>query len=196
MKRPTALPDTSSGHGYPRGIAPNTVHQGVNGLVSHSHLALQHLINKIDSPGYRRPRSSGPVWLPEFVDQIAELFEPFVDIGRVGYECTPSEDRWEISMYLGGTELVGGKVDGEIRTVAFQFNLVTLQGVFDGIDEFTWNAFPAGTFPEGTNSRDRSFIAVNGRYREHLIRLRVHCTAPQETGPGMRQYPDGTWEPA
>jgi hypothetical protein len=164
--------------------------------VSHSHLALQHLISKIDSPGYRRQKSSGPVWLPEFVDQVAELFEPFVDIGRVGYECTPSEDRWEISMYLGGTELVGGKVDGEIRTVAFQFNLVTLQTVFDNIDEFTWNAFPAGTFPEGANAHDRSFVAVSGRYRESMIRLRVHCTAPLETGPGMRQYPDGTWEPA
>lgn len=163
--------------------------------MSHSHLALQHWINKIDSPGYRRQRSSGPVWLPEFVDQIAELFEPFVDIGRVGYECSPSDERWEISMFLGGTELVGGKADGEIRTVAFQFNLTTLQTVFDNIEEFSWNAFPAGTFAEGANARDRSFVAVTGRYRDSVVRLRIHCTAPQETGPGMRQYPDGTWEP-
>ena len=163
--------------------------------MSHSHLALQHLISKIESPAYRRQRSSGPVWLTEFVDQAAELFEPFVDIGRVGYECAPGEDRWEISMYLGGTELVGGKTDGAIRTVAFQFNLVDLQTIFEPLDEFTWNAFPAGTFPEGTHSRDRSFIAVTGRYRDSLVRLRIYCTAPQETGPGMRQYPDGTWEP-
>lgn len=163
--------------------------------MSHSHLGLQHLISKIDSPAYRRQRSSGPVWLPEFVDQVAELFEPFVDIGRVGYECSPSDEMWEIAMYLGGTELIGGKVDGEIRTVAFQFNLVALQQIFDSVEEFHWNAFPAGTFPEGDTSHDRSFIAVTGRYRESDVRLRVYCTAPRETGPGMRQYPDGTWEP-
>ena len=60
--------------------------------VSHSHLALQHLIRKIESPEYRAARNSGPLWLPDFVDQVAELFEPFVDVGRVGFECAPGAE--------------------------------------------------------------------------------------------------------
>ncbi|MSR60722.1 MAG: hypothetical protein EXS05_24295 [Planctomycetaceae bacterium] len=164
--------------------------------MSHSHLALQHLIKKIESPEYRRTRSAGPEWLPEFVDQVAELFEPFVDVGRVGYECAAGEDRWEISMYLGGTEMVGGKADGKTQPVAFQYNLLSLPAIFESVDAFYWNAFPAGTFPEGTDPRDRSFLSVTGRVRQSEVRLRVFCTAPDESGPGMRQYPDGTWEPA
>lgn len=163
--------------------------------MSHSHLALQHLIKKVESPEYRRSRSAGPDWLPAFVDQVAELFEPFVDVGRVGFECAAGEERWEISMYLGGTELVGGKLDGDVQPVAFQFNVQLLPSVFDAVDSFHWNAFPAGSFPEGSDPRDRSFLAVTGRAHASEIRLRIFCAAPVESGPGMRQYPDGTWEP-
>src|SRR5262249_41648670 len=76
-------------------------------IVSHSTLALQHLINKIDTARPWPKRVAAPVWLPEFVDQVAELFEPFVDVGRVGYECAPNTERWELSMFLGSTEVVG-----------------------------------------------------------------------------------------
>jgi hypothetical protein len=143
--------------------------------VSHSHIALQHLISKIDSAEPRAKRATGPVWLSEFVDQIAELFEPFVDVGRVGFECAPNTERWEISMFLGSTEVVGGKVDGEVRPVAFQFDLVRLETIFDHIDECHWSAFPAGTAADDADvqGRERSFVTIVGRYREN--RCLVHC---------------------
>jgi hypothetical protein len=164
--------------------------------VSHSHIALQHLISKIDSAGPRPKRSTGPVWLAEFVDAIAELFEPFVDVGRVGYECAPTTERWEISMYLGNTEVVGGRVDGEVRPVAFQFDLVRLETVFDQIDECSWSAFPAGTVGEDAEARggERSYVTIIGRYRENLLKLRVFGAPPAEAAPGLRQYADGSWE--
>jgi hypothetical protein len=164
--------------------------------VSHSHLALQHLINKIDSAGSRPKRLTGPVWLPEFVDQVAELFEPFVDVGRVGFECVPNTERWDVSMYLGSTEVVGGRVDGELRPVAFQFDLARLETIFDRIDECHWSAFPAGTVAEDAEpvAAERSFVTIVGRYRENLLRLRVFGAPPADTAPGLRQYADGTWE--
>jgi cation diffusion facilitator CzcD-associated flavoprotein CzcO len=61
--------------------------------VSHSHIALQHLISKIDSAEPRSKRATGPLWLPEFVDQVAELFEPFVDVGRVGFDKVKTKGR-------------------------------------------------------------------------------------------------------
>lgn len=164
--------------------------------MSHSHLALQHLIHKIDSAGPRTKRLNGPVWLPEFVDQVAELFEPFVDVGRVGFECAPNTERWEISMYLGSTEVVGGRVDGELRPVAFQFDLARLETIFDRIDECHWSAFPAGSV-EGNDepfAAERSYITIVGCYRENLLRLRVVGTPPADTAPGLRQYADGSWE--
>jgi len=164
--------------------------------VSHSHLAFQHLIHKIDSAGARPKRLTGPVWLPEFVDQIAELFEPFVDVGRVGFECAPNTERWEVSMYLGSTEVVGGRVDGELRPVAFQFDLVRLETIFDRINECRWSAFPAGTVEDNAEpvAAERSYVTILGRYRDNLVRLRVFGTPPADTAPGLRQYADGTWE--
>jgi hypothetical protein len=164
--------------------------------VSHSHLALQHLISKIDNSGPRPKRAASPVWLPEFVDQVAELFEPFVDVGRVGYECAPSTERWELSMFLGSTEVVGGKVDGEVRPVAFQFDLVRLETVFDRIDECYWSAFPAGTVADDAevHAGERSFVTIVGNYRENALRLRIFCTPPADVTPGLRQYADGSWE--
>ena len=164
--------------------------------MSHSHIALQHLISKIDSAGPRPKRSAGPVWLAEFVDRIAELFEPFVDVGRVGYECAPTTERWEISMYLGNTEVVGGRVDGQVRPVAFQFDLVRLETVFDRIDDCRWSAFPAGTVADDAEAPgcERSDLTINGRYRENVLKLRVFGTPPAEAAPGLRQYADGSWE--
>jgi len=164
--------------------------------VSHSHLALQHLIHKIDSAQPRQKRMAPPAWLPDFVDQAAELFEPFVDVGRVGYECTPSTERWEISMYLGATEAVGGRTDGEVRSVAFQFDLLRLSAIFELVDEFHWNAFPSGTTEAEQDGKagERSFVTVTGRYRDQAVRLRVFCTPPAEVSPGLRQFADGTWE--
>ena len=164
--------------------------------MSHSHLALQHLIHKIDSAEPRQKRTAPPSWLPDFVDQAAELFEPFFDVGRVGYECTPSQARWDVSMYLGATEAVGGRADGEIRSVAFQFDLLRLGHLFATIDEFRWSAFPIGTSEEDGDDRlgERSFITVSGRYLEHQIRLRVFCTPPADVSPGLRHYADGSWE--
>jgi hypothetical protein len=131
-----------------------------------------------------------------FVDRVADLFEPYIDVGRVGYECAPGADRWEISMYLGATESVGGRVDGEVRSVAFQFDLAGLYAVFDLVDEFRWSAFPAGTLgqDEQPHAGERSFVALVGRYGDNLLRLRVFCTPPAEVSPGLREYVDGTWE--
>jgi hypothetical protein len=164
--------------------------------VSHSHLALQHLLHKIDSAGARPKRMAPPPWLPEFVDLVAELFEPFLDVGRVGYECSPNTERWDISMFLGATEAVGGKIDGEIRAIAFQFDLLRLANLFEMIEAFRWNAFPNGNVDEEqeTRSGERSFITVTGRHREYPIRLRIFCTPPADVAPGLRHFSDGSWE--
>ena len=165
--------------------------------MSHSHLALQHLIRKIESPEYRKSRPAGPTWLADFVDQVAELFEPFVDVGRVGFECGPGPDRWEIAMYLGQTELIGGRLDGQTRAVAFQFDLLSLSRLFTRVDSMQWNAFPVceDQLDSEEHPVEWSFINIVGEFAESQLRLKIYGTPPRDAGPGMRQLSDCSWEP-
>jgi hypothetical protein len=155
---------------------------------------MQHLFKKIDSPDARARRAPRPAWLAEFVDQVAELFEPFTDMGRVGFECAAGEERWEVGMYLGGTELVGGREDGRLRHIAFQFDLLRLASLFDSVESFAWNVYPDGVDEQGTSIAAISYVAMVGTRGGTPLRLRVFGTAPQEVGPGLRQYSDGSWE--
>lgn len=163
--------------------------------MSHSHLALQHLFKKIDAPDARTKRAPRPAWLAEFVDQVAELFEPFTDMGRVGFECAAGEEQWEVGMYLGGTELVGGREDGRLRHIAFQFDLLRLPVLFDSVESFSWNVYPEGAVDPNSSIGRGSYISVVGKRGDTALRLRVYGTAPEEVGPGLRQYSDGSWEP-
>lgn len=163
--------------------------------MSHSHLALQHLFKKIDSPDARLRRAPRPAWLAGFVDQVAELFEPFTDMGRVGFECAAGEERWEVGMYLGGTELVGGRDDGRLKHVAFQFDLTRLTGLFDSVDSFVWNVHPDAGEEANSNTSGGSCIAIVGRHGDVVLQLQIFSSAPGEVGPGLRKYVDGTWEP-
>src|SRR5205085_10483409 len=108
----------------------------------------------------------------------------------------PPTERWEIQKYLGNTEAVGGRVDGEVGPVAFQFHLVRLETAFDQSDECSWTAFPAGTVGQDAEAPgcERSYLTISGRYRENALKLRVFGAPPAEAAPGLRQYADGSWE--
>jgi hypothetical protein len=64
------------------------------------------------------------------------------------------------------------------------------------VDEFHWNAFPAGTTDAEQEAKigERSFVSVNGRYRDNTLRLRIFGTPPAEVSPGLRHFADGSWE--
>lgn len=160
--------------------------------MSHSHLALQHLIKQVESRGPRANRDVRPEWMTELIESVAELFEPFTDVGRVGFDCRLADECWEIGMYLGSTEFVGGKVDGEVQHVDFEFDLLRVSRLFKHIETFRWNALPSSDLQE---SADISFIVIRAVYEGHPVHLRVFCTPPAEAGPGLRKHTDGTWEP-
>lgn len=161
--------------------------------MSHSHLPVQHLLKNLETFGIRPRRDVRPAWLADLINQIAELFEPFTDVGRVGFDCRLTDDRWELGMFLGSTELVGGKEDGDVQHVDFQLDIARLHSFFTSIDHFTWSAFPGGTDCDMTPGF--SFISIDGCVQNHPLRLRVFSTPPDEAGPGLRRHSDGTWEP-
>lgn len=159
-----------------------------------SHLAIRHLIRHIAE---RRQSGIGqpvlPTELVEFIDDVCQLFEPFSGVARAGYECLYGGDRWEISVFLGEQEVVGGALDGELMPVNFRFDVRGLARLFDRVDAVCWNAVPNGhAFAQ--DDQFESFLTIEGVARGQRVTLQVHALPPDEIGPAMRQYSDGRLE--
>lgn len=162
--------------------------------MSHSHMPIQHLLKQLEAfSSKRESRDIRPEWVTEFIGEVAELFEPLTGVGRVGFDCQFSEDCWVVGMYLGKTEMVGGKCDGHSVNMNFDFNLLGLLNRFCSVQDLKWSAHPTGD--EGDSLPARSFITITGLVGENLLRLQIFSTPPETTGPGLRQYPNGEYEP-
>lgn len=163
--------------------------------MSHAHLPIKHLIRKIELHGPKPTRDIRPKWMAGFVDCLAELFEPFTEVGRVGFECAPATDeRWEISMYIGCNEVVGGRDDGRHLAVDFQFDLKPMLDLFEQVTTLKWNAFAAPTSSTDPTPAERSCLFIEGVYSDTPIRVKIFSTPPEEAGPGLRYHSDGSWE--
>ena len=163
--------------------------------MSHSHLPVQHLLKQVQIyKSQRNQRGARPDWLTAFIEDVAELFEPVDEEGRVGFDCQLVEDGWTVGLYLGGTEIVGGPRDGGSQHAGFQFELLTLLDRFSDIERFRWSVFPdCGEEPDATAL---SFVTIEGRVQENWLRLRIYSVPHADAGPGFRQFPDGRREPA
>lgn len=160
--------------------------------MGHSHLVIQHLLKKLETDGPRPRRDRRPDWVTDLINHAAELFEPFTEIGRVGFDCRFREGAWEIALYLGSAELIGGKDDGHVQVVDFQFDLARLVELIQPVEKFVWNAIPARPGIDGPP--DRSLIAIQGLHDGNRVHLHVYGTPPDEAGPGLRFFEDGRWE--
>ncbi|MFO1092435.1 MAG: hypothetical protein U0992_03850 [Planctomycetaceae bacterium] len=160
--------------------------------VTHSHLAIRHLIRQVDD--YAARRQSGrkvPEWLTEFVQRAADLFVPFRGVARPGFECRRGEDRWEISIFLGKTEAVGGR-RRRLPPVNFSYDIHGLSRAFEQLHALRWNAFPdCGGCTD--DALDLSFLVAEGTVQGQLVSLQVHAGPPEGTGPALKRYDDGSF---
>lgn len=162
--------------------------------MSHSHIPLNHLLKQIETCQISRgTRDVRPDWVARLIERTAELFEPLTGVGRVGFHCQLAEDCWVVGLYLGATEIVGGREDGESRYVNFEIDLDKLKVQFDRIDEFYWSVFPSPTSEPAAQAR--SFLTLAGTVGGNPIRLQVFSVPPEDAGPGLKQYPNGQCEP-
>ena len=160
--------------------------------MTHSHMTIQYLIQQAEQyQNERSLRNVRPAWVDELVDHAADLFVPLTGVGRVGYECHLADDRWEVSMFLGKIEYIGGAKDGESRHSNFQFEVQGLLKYFDQIDRFVWSALP-----DVSTGLDvpMSFLIIEGTLEGEPISLRVFSVPPQEAGAGLKFYQDGRCE--
>lgn len=158
--------------------------------MAHSHLVIRHLVQGLEARGRDAIDIRMPEVIENFVTAVADLFEPFSGAARVGYECNFADDSFEISMFVGAREIVGGQFDGRQEPQNFRFNLQGLFDRFDSIQSLLWNAMPHSPMNDG----GLSFVVVEGLVQGHTVRLQLHPTAPEEMGPAIREYTDGTVE--
>lgn len=163
--------------------------------MTHSHMPIKHLLKQIETyTSNRANRDVRPEWLTDFINEVAELFEPITGVGRVGFDCQLADDCWVVGMYLGSTEMMGGPEDGSTKFLNFEFDLQQLAARFQQIDEFVLSSFPN---PRDLDSSPaRSFITLAGNLGEHPIRLQVFSIPPDDAGPGLKQFQNGDCEPA
>lgn len=143
--------------------------------------------------GRRPSRPELPVWLRKFADNVSQRFEPFSGVARVGYECVQSEGVWELAVFLGETEIMGGAEDGELRPINFRFDLKDLAMEFQTVHSMHWNAFPNSHVCFELMA-DLSFLSIEGMVEGQLVRLQLHAGPPDSVGPGIREYQDGRLE--
>src|SRR5579863_2407420 len=129
--------------------------------MSRSHLSVRHLLKQIESDRSKRvKRDIRPEWLIALIEYAAELFEPLTGLGRVGFDCRMGEAGWDVALFLGAIELVGGKEDGLTQHVDFRFDLAPLLERFSRIDEVSWTVVAP---PESANdSMPRSIFTLGG----------------------------------
>jgi hypothetical protein len=151
---------------------------------------MQHLMKQLEIKAARKERRDyRPEWLSEAILRWSAVFEPFAEAGRIGFVCEPVEQGWSVRLYLGTTEIVGGKDDGEWRQPGFGLDFTRLTEEFSRIDEFRWNVSAPGI--DGSHS----FVTLRGTMGEHVVEVKIYSRPPRDAGPAFRQHLDGTVEP-
>lgn len=164
----------------------------------HSHLPVMHLIRQVElRRASREARDMRPAWLQELIDQAADLFDPVADVARVGYDCQFTEDGWQLRLFLGQVEEVGGRDDGAHRQISFHFNVTAALKLFDDVSAIRWSAWPENAEDDEDEfelPRDSS-LCIRGTVQNSSLTMEVFAIPPDDIGPGMRRFPNGDCRP-
>jgi hypothetical protein len=155
-------------------------------------LRIQHLLQHLEN-NPRGVRNLRPQWISNLIEQVSDLFDPFTEVARVGFDCRVTDGRWEVALYLGRTELIGGRHDGSAELVNFRFDLLGLCRYFHSIERLEWNAVPQAS--EHLGDDQGSLVLLEGHWEENPVILQIHAVPPDQAGPGLKRFPDGRCEP-
>jgi len=156
----------------------------------HSHLAVQHLIRQVEADR-SRPRDRKPGWLTEMIDELANLFEPISISGRVGFNCQWNNDHWDLQMYLGRVEMVGGVSDGLQKPLNFEFDVRMLMKYFTSVDRMTLTAIPDASADEESLRSAPAGLMISGLVADQQLVLTILEQAPMETAAAMQMRSNG-----
>jgi hypothetical protein len=133
-----------------------------------------------------------PAWLPELLDRLCDHIEPVHGEARVGYDLNFNDPRWELDLFLGRTEIVGGSLDGCADYVSFTADIPRILSVFTKVESCDWLALPSSL--DTTTSTSASGLFIEGIWEQQPVRLALRSVPPSNAAPGLRRYPDGRYE--
>lgn len=124
---------------------------------------------------------SPPEWITALASAITEHLVAASIPAPMGAHVQKADgdaDAWEVSLFYGKTEIVGGPKDGKQTDTPFWLDLAGLGRVFDRVDGLTWQAAPLGPDDElGPH------VAIEGEYLGNRVTVRILATAPQQFPP-------------
>jgi len=165
--------------------------------LSHSHIPVKHLLKQLEIYRLNRQnRDIRPPWLTDLIGRLSELFDPVGDVARVGFECRLGEEAWELLLFLGSTEIVGGPEDGQTRLMNFRMDLRAVLDHFTEVEAVAWHAHPQ-TPRDDHDDEDAgdSSLQIRGRVEDEALNLMIFSAPPAGVGPGIREHQNGQVEP-
>ena len=156
------------------------------------HLRPRHFVKILQSADQVRPGIRQPEWLAPLLDDLCDCIEPIKGEARVGYDVKFLDPLWQINLFLGRTEIVGGMRDGVSDYVNFTANIPRILGLFGTVDRCEWLALPHAL--DGNRTESASGLFVEAIWQDKQIQLALHSVPPSDSAPGLRQYPDGSYE--
>ena len=127
-----------------------------------------------------------PEWLTRLSEHLLGAVIPSDVLAPVGCHYTCVDSIWEVTLFPGATEVVGGAMDGKRCTSRFTLDLATVHGLMSEIGDFYWQ-----TLPYDRNDELGPHVAIAGKYEDHQVWVRILARAPQRFTPGRTADPYG-----
>lgn len=153
------------------------------------HLRPQHFVKILQSADRTRPALRQPEWLAGLLDQLCDCIEPIRGEARVGYDLYFADPLWQIDLFLGRTERVGGSLDGRSEYVNFTADIPGILALFNKVERCAWLALPGNSDDETSSG-----LFIEGTWQDEPVRVALRAIPPSNAAPGLRQYPDGRYE--
>ncbi len=160
--------------------------------LAHPHLKPRHLVKLLDMADRQYSATHQPEWLGALLDRLCDCIEPIRGEARVGYDLHFADPLWQLDLFLGRTELVGGRLDGRADYVSFTANIPAILTQFSKVDRCEWLALPNALDASVTEAASGLFI--EGTWGSDPVRVVLRSVPPSNAAPGLRQYPDGRYE--
>ncbi len=115
-----------------------------------------------------------PNWLSELVNAVASEILPVDVLAPVGCHFWTNDSIWEVTIFVGKTEIQGGAQDGQLSWSRFAFDIQALYAILDDISSMYWQAMP---FADDDDFG--AHLLCEGTYAGHTVSLRVLSRPPE-----------------
>lgn len=119
-----------------------------------------------------------PDWLSRFVHKIAESLRPYDFLAPLGCNVILVDETWEVALFVGATEVVGGRSDGKLIESRFAVDVLALQKEFSLLEEFIWQAHPYAEDDEMG-----PYLQMTGKVNGYKVSLCLCANPPERFEP-------------